>query len=121
DQFYITTDEGSPRWRVVRADPKKPDQASWKEIVPEQPTATIDSGSGVSILGGRLAIAYLENAQSKLSIFVLECKKVRDVALPGVGTLGGPIGLIDEDEAYFSFESFIKPSQVLSMSMKTRT
>jgi prolyl oligopeptidase len=119
DHFYITTDEGSPRWRVVRADPKAPDQASWKEIVPEQKTATIDGGNGASILGGRLAIAYLENAQSKLSIFELDGKKVRDIALPGVGTLGGPIGLSDQDEAYFSFESFIQPSQILSMSMKS--
>ena len=119
DQFYITTDEGAPRWRVMRADSRNPDQASWKEIVPEQPSATIDSGSGVSILGGRLAIAYLESAQSKLSIFELDGKKVRDVALPGVGTLGGPSGRSDDDEAYFSFESFISPSQVLSLSMKT--
>jgi prolyl oligopeptidase len=119
DQFYITTDEGSPRWRVVRADPKKPDQASWKEIVPEHPTATIDAGSGVSVLGGRLAIAYLENAQSRLSIFELDGKKVRDVALPGVGTMGGPSGRSDDDEAYLSFESFVQPSQILSLSMKT--
>ena len=119
DHFYITTDEGSPRWRVVRADPKEPSQASWKEIVPEQKAATIDGGNGASILGGRLAIAYLENAQSKLSIFELDGKKVRDIALPGVGTLGGPIGQSDQDEAYFSFESFIQPSQILSMSMKS--
>ncbi len=116
DLFYITTDDGSPRMRVLRADPKKPDQASWKEIIPEQPSATLQSGG---VIGGRLAFSYLENAQSKLAVFELDGKKVRDVALPGVGTVGGPSGRSDDDEAYFSFESFISPSQILSLSMKS--
>jgi prolyl oligopeptidase len=116
DIFYISTDEGSPRSRVLRADPKKPEQASWKEIIAEQPNATLQGGG---VLGGRLAFAYLENAQSKLSVFELDGKKVRDVALPGVGTLGGPMGRSDDDEAFFSFESFISPIQILSLSMKS--
>ena len=116
DIFYINTDDGAPRSRVLRADPKKPEQASWKEIIPENPNATLQGGG---VLGGRLAFAYLENAQSKLTVFELDGKKVRDVALPGVGTMGGPMGRSDDDEAFFSFESFISPSQILSLSMKS--
>jgi prolyl oligopeptidase len=119
DQLYLMTDEDAPRWRILRVDPKKPDRADWKEIVPEQPDATIDISSGFSVLGGRLAVAYLKNAQSQLSVFEVDGKKVRDVELPGIGTLGGPIGLNDDDEAYFSFESFTNPVEIRSLSMKT--
>ena len=114
--FYVTTDDGAPRSRVFAVNPKKLDEKDWKEIVPEQKDATID---GASILGGRLAISYLKNATSRLSVHELDGKKVRDVALPGVGTLGGPIGLEDEDTAYFSFTSFTTPNEIHEMSMKT--
>ena len=89
DQIYVTTDDGAPRSRVYRVDPKKLARADWKEIVPERPDATID---GASVLGGRLAVAYLKNASSRLELFELDGTKVRDVDLPGVGTLGGPVG-----------------------------
>ena len=115
-RFYVTTDEGAPRSRVFAVDPKKLDRKEWKEIVPEQKDATIDSAE---ILGGRLAISYLKNAQSMLRVLDLDGKPVREVALPGVGTVGGPSGLADEDTAYFSFTSFTTPSEIHEMSMKT--
>jgi prolyl oligopeptidase len=116
DQIYVTTDDGAPRSRIYRVDPRKLARADWKEIVPERPDATID---GASILGGRLAVAYLKNAASRLEVFELDGTRVRDVPLPGVGTLGGPIGRNDEDEAYFSFTSFTAPNEIHEMSMKT--
>ena len=36
----------------------------------------------------------------------LDGKLVREVPLPGIGTVGGVIGDEDDDEAYFSFTSF---------------
>jgi prolyl oligopeptidase len=116
DHFYVTTDDGAPRSRIYRVDPKKLARADWKEIVPERPDATIDSSG---ILGGRLAVAYLKSAASRLEIFELDGTKVREVALPTVGTLGGPSGRDDEDEAYFSFTSFTTPSEIHELSMKT--
>jgi prolyl oligopeptidase len=116
DRFYIVTDEGAPRWRVMLADPKKPERDAWKELVPERADATLD---GASILGGRLAIAYLKNVTSRLEIHDLDGKLVKEVSLPGLGTMGGPIGREDEEEAYFSFESFTQPSQIHELSLKS--
>ena len=116
DRFYVTTDDGAPKSRVYAVDPKKLDRKDWKEIVPERADATID---GASIIGGRLAVSYLKNATSALEVLELDGKKVRDVPLPGVGTVGGPSGRSDEDAAYFSFTSFTTPSEIHEMSMKT--
>ena len=38
DRFYVTTNEGAPRWRVFKVDPTQPERARWKEIVPESQT-----------------------------------------------------------------------------------
>jgi prolyl oligopeptidase len=116
DRFYVVTDDGAPRSRVYAVDPKKLAREAWKEIVAERADATIDSAS---VLGGRLAVAYLKNASSTLEVLELDGKKLHDVTLPGVGTVGGPIGRNDEDAAYFSFTSFTTPQEIHEMSMKT--
>lgn len=116
DVLYVSTDEGAPRWRVFRVDPERLDRASWREIVAERADGTLD---GMSIIGGRLALTYLKNASSVFEIHGLDGKLEREVPLPGIGSIGGPGGRDDEDEAYFSFESFTVPNEVHVTSMKT--
>lgn len=116
DRFYVHTDEGAPRYRVFEVDPGRPERAAWKEIVPERPDATLD---GVSIIGGHLALSYLKDASSRVEIHTLDGKLVRELPLPGIGTVGGPSGLPDEDEAYFSFESYTSPQEIHATSIKT--
>lgn len=116
DHFYITTDEGAPKSRVLVADPKRPEREGWKETIPERADAIID---GTAILGGKMVVSYLKNVTSRLEIHDLDGKLEREVKLPGLGTLGGPIGRDDEDEAYFSYESFTTPNEIHELSIKT--
>jgi prolyl oligopeptidase len=115
-RLYVSTNEGASRFRVFSVDPKKPARADWKEIVPEHPEAALES---FSILGGKLALSYLEKASAKLEIRELSGKLLHTVALPGLGTVGGPIGRDDDDEAYLSFQSFTTPLEIHELSMKT--
>jgi prolyl oligopeptidase len=115
DRFYITTNDGAPRYRIFKVDPKKPDRQAWKEIVP-QGDAKLER---TAIVGERLALTYLRNASSELEIRDLEGKPVRKVALPGIGTSLGLLGDPDEDTAYFSFTSFTEPQQIFKTSIKT--
>ncbi|WP_437754909.1 prolyl oligopeptidase family serine peptidase [Sorangium sp. So ce1389] len=116
DRFYVHTDEGAPHYRVFEVDPDRPERAAWKEIVPERPDATLDS---VSVVGGHLALSYLKDASSRVEVRALDGRLVREVPLPGIGTVGGPSGLPDEDEAYFSFESFTSPQEIYATSIRT--
>ena len=115
-KIFVKTDDGAPKGRVFAVDPAKPERAAWKEIVPERRDATLE---GYGILGGRLALNYLRSAVSVLEIRETDGKLVREVALPGLGTVGGPVGRDDEDEAYFSFTSFTTPTSIFKTSVKT--
>jgi len=114
--FYVTTDEGAPRWRVLRVDPKHPERSAWREVIAEDPHAALDD---VSILGGKLALTYLDQATSRLEIHAVDGKWERAVALPGVGSAYWAAGREGEDEAYFAFQSFTTPFEVHELSMKT--
>src|ERR1019366_9073184 len=115
-KIFVKTDHGAPKGRLFAVDPAKPDRAAWKEIVPERHDATLE---GYEIVGGRLALNYLRSAASLLEIREANGKLVREVALPGIGTVGGPEGRDDEDEAYFSFTSYTTPTSIYKTSVRT--
>jgi prolyl oligopeptidase len=115
DRFYITTNDGAPRYRVFKADPKKPDRAAWQEIVP-QSDATLDAAG---IVGGHLIATYLRNAATEMEVRTLDGKLVRKVALPALGTSAGIAGNPDEDTGYFSYTSFTEPQVIYKTSIKT--
>jgi prolyl oligopeptidase len=116
DRFYVLTDDGASRYRVLRADPSSPDRTSWKEIVPEAADAVLE---GASVVGGRLALSYLRNAASEIEIRTLEGKPVRTVALPGIGSSSGIVGEPDRDEAFYDFSSFTEPPEIRRISVGT--
>jgi prolyl oligopeptidase len=116
DRFFVFTDENAPNYRILEIDPKKPERASWKEIVPERKDAAIDAAS---VVGRRLAITYIKDVASTLEVFELDGKKAYDVALPAPGYASEVVGVEDEDEAYFTFESLVHPPEIHKLSMKT--
>jgi prolyl oligopeptidase len=116
NRIYLKTTEGASRGRLLMIDPAKPEKSNWKEIVPEMPDAVLE---GARIVGGHLALTYLKKASSTLQIHSLDGKKVRDVALPGIGSSPGLWGQVDEDTAYYAFTSYTYPMSIFEISVKT--
>lgn len=116
DQFYVLTDEGAPNKRVFRVDPNHPERRAWKELLSEDRDAARES---LTIVGGHLAVSSLKKAVSVIDLYSLDGHQVREVALPGLGTASNLVGNEDEDEAFFSFSSFVMPPQVFKTSVKT--
>ncbi len=115
-QIYVMTDEGAPRWRVFRVDPKKPERDAWVEIVKEHPSATLQD---FGIVGGKLGLVYLEKATSRLELRTLDGRLDREVSLPGLGTVSGLIGDQDDPEAFYMFESFTTPPEVHALDVNS--
>ncbi len=116
DIFYVFTDEGAPHKRVFRVDPARPERKQWKELIPEDALAARES---MTIVGGHLAIASLERAVSQIDLYSLTGEATHRVELPGLGTATNLVGLEDDDEAYFSFSSFVMPRQTFKVSVQT--
>ena len=116
DRFYVTTDDGASRSRVLRVDPAAPDHRQWKEIVPEAADAVLQNAA---VLGGRLALSYLRNAASQLEIRTLDGKPVRTITLPGIGSSAGLVGTPENDEAFYDFSSYTQPPEIWRTSLAT--
>ncbi len=115
DHFYVHTNDGAPRYRIFKVDPKKPARAAWKEIVAES-DATLQT---FGLVGGKLILNYLRHAASELEIHDLDGVLVRKVELPPLGTASGMSGLPTEDTGYFSYSSFTEPQIIYKTSIKT--
>src|SRR5207247_1385907 len=102
--------------RVFKVDPNKPDRKEWKELIPEDKEAALES---VTVVGGSIATASLKKATSEIELYDLNGKRLRRVELPEKGTSSNLIGLEDDDEAYYAFSSFLMPQQIFKTSVKT--
>ncbi len=115
DRFYILTNAGAPRYKVLVADPRKPARKNWRELVPES-EAVLD---GVDVIGNHLVLSYLRDVHSEMEVRDLGGKFVRKIGLPGLGTASGMIGNPDEDDAYFYFSSFTQTPTIYRTSIAT--
>jgi prolyl oligopeptidase len=115
DQLYVLTNEGAPRYRVYKVDPRHLDRAGWRELVAEG-DATLE---GLDVVGEHLILTYLRQAHSELEVRDLEGQLIRKVALPGLGTSSGIVGHCDEDTGYFAFTSFTEPQVIYKTSIKS--
>jgi len=104
--IYMSTDNGAPKYRVVAFDVAHPDVKSWRVVVPESNSVI----SGTAILKDRLAVNYLEDVKASVRMFSLDGKSLGQLALPGVGSLGGMSARADTPELFYRFTSPLYPA-----------
>jgi prolyl oligopeptidase len=114
--FYVTTTDGAARGQVFRVDPKKPERAAWKVVVPERADATLH---GARVIGGHLVLDWFHDVKSELEVRTLAGKPVRMLALDGIGTVDFVNGRPDEDALFYGFSSHLAPTQVFQTSVKS--
>ncbi|HSE38303.1 MAG TPA: prolyl oligopeptidase family serine peptidase [Blastocatellia bacterium] len=109
DHLYLLTNWNAPNRHILDVDLKKPARENWREVVPEGPSVI----TGISAVGGKVFVEYLENAVSRTKVFDRSGKFVRNIAFPSsIGTATGMRGDWDRDEAFYTFSSFDQPTTI---------
>ena len=106
DGIWLRTNLGAPNYTIVRAPFASPVRASWQTVVPESQHAI----ELFDVSSDRVAVATLERATSRVSLWSHEGRKQTEVRLPGLGTVAGlqadPLG----DAITIDYESFTSPA-----------
>ncbi|KLT64501.1 prolyl oligopeptidase family protein [Pedobacter sp. BMA] len=108
DKLLLNTDLDAENKQVVLIDPKNPDPKNWQKIIPESKLALEGIGTG----GGFLWASYLKDASTNIVQFDLSGKKIRDVNLPDIGTVGGFGGYKEDKEFFYTFTNFTTPGTI---------
>ena len=116
--FYWLTNQGAPRNKVVAtnlfARSAIPPQVA---VVPEDKAVLDNAG----LVGGRLVAEYLVDVKSEVRRFTLDGKPDGVVALPGIGSVSGFGGKLDDAETFYSFTSYTTPATVYRYDVATGT
>ncbi len=113
--FYFLTDLEAPRKRVIAIDTRHPERARWREIIPQSP----DVLDGIHIIHDTFVANYMHDASSRLRLFTLEGRLVKDLPLPTLGSIGSISGERKDDEMFYAFTSFLYPTTIFRYDFKS--
>lgn len=113
--FWVRTDLNAPRGRVIAIDLDNPEPDQWRELIPEVEETLEDVG----VLNHQFIASYLKDAHSQVRIFGLEGQFIREVDLPGLGSVGGFGGKKEDTETFYSFTSYTTPTTIYRYNLIT--
>ncbi|MFN5182104.1 MAG: prolyl oligopeptidase family serine peptidase [Bacteroidota bacterium] len=108
EEIYIRTNWKAPNFRLMKFNVNKPQQENWVEVISEQK----DVLNGVYFVGDQIVCNYLRDVSSKLFVFDLNGKQIREIKLNGLCTVNGWNSSRKEKSAFYSVVSFTTPDNV---------
>lgn len=113
-KLYLQTNYQAPNHRLVTVDAAAPKQANWKNLIPETKNVL-----DINTVGGHIFATYLKDATSLVEEYDMAGKKLRTIALPGVGSAGGFGGKKLDKETYYTFTSYTYPPTIFKYNLAT--
>ncbi len=117
ENLIFVTDKSAPKRKVVMINPSKPDEKSWKVLIPEQ-EATIQSAK---LLGNKIFCTMMVDAKHQVKVFSLKSDAPYDLVLPNIGSFGGLTGNREDTLVYYTFTSFTQPTSIYKYNVITNT
>lgn len=116
DDLIFLTNAAAPKGRLIRVSSHKPNPDHWVSLIPEHPSEVLEHAA---LCGDRIVCHYLRDASSALRVFDLDGALIQAIELPEIGTLSGLSGRPDDPEAFFAFQSFLRPGTIYRLDVRT--
>jgi len=111
--LYLVTNLNAPNKKIITVDASSPTEENWKDFIPE--TKHVLSPSKGS---GYFFAEYMVDAISKVLQYDYDGNLIREIKLPGVGSVGGFSGKKDAENLYFSFTNYKTPASSYKFNPK---
>lgn len=106
-KLYIVTNLEAPNQKIVTVDVSKPTPENWVAFIPETKNVLSPSTGG-----GYFFAEYMVDAISKVYQYDYDGKQIKEIQLPGVGTLSSLGGKKEDKTLYYSFTNYKTPSTI---------
>ncbi|WP_394354295.1 prolyl oligopeptidase family serine peptidase [Aestuariibaculum sediminum] len=106
-KLFLVTDLNASNRKIVTVDASNPTPEYWVDFIPETKNVLSPSTGG-----GYFFAHYMVDAVSKVLQYDYNGNLVREVSLPGVGTVSGFGTKKEETELYYSFTNYITPGSI---------
>lgn len=115
-KLFLVTNKKAPNKKIVTVDAANPGPENWEDFIPETENVLTPSTGG-----GYFFAEYMEDAVSAIKQYDYNGKLVRDVQLPGIGSVGGFGTKKEEKELYYSFTNYITPGSIYQYNIEEGT
>ena len=112
--LYLLTNLNAPNQKIVTVDASDPTPAHWVDLIPET-EHVLSPNTG----GGYFFAEYMVDAISKVLQYDYSGNLIREVELPGVGSVSGFGGKKEEQEFYFNFTNYSTPASAYKYHTET--
>ncbi|WP_297097735.1 prolyl oligopeptidase family serine peptidase [uncultured Draconibacterium sp.] len=113
-KLYLVTNLNAPNQRVVTTDVSNPTPENWVDFIPETENV-LSTSTGC----GYFFAEYMIDAVSKVYQYDYNGKMIREVELPGVGSVGGFGAKKKATEMYYTFTNYITPGSIYQYDFET--
>lgn len=106
-KLYLVTNLNAPNKKIVVVDAAKPQPEHWTDFIKET-----DNVLSAATGGGYIFAEYMVDAIAKVQQYDYQGKLVRDITLPGVGSVGGFSGKKEQQTLYYTFTNYTTPQTI---------
>lgn len=107
DKLLLVTNLDAPNQKIVTVNAAAPGPENWQDLIPEtEYVLSPNTGSGY------LFAEYMVDAISQVKQYDYSGKLVREVELPGIGSVGGFGGKAEDEVLYFNFSNYKTPGTI---------
>ena len=115
-KLYLVTNLDAPNRKIVTVDLNDPSTENWVDFIPE--TENVLSASRG---GGNIFAEYMVDAVSRVLQYDYDGNLIRDIELPGIGTINGFRSKKEETEMYYSFTNYVTPGSIYKYNISEGT
>jgi len=115
-KLFIVTNLNAPNRKIVTVDASDPSPENWVDLIPETENVLTPSTAG-----GNFFAEYMVDAVSKVLQYDYDGNLLREVKLPGVGSVGGNSGKKEDTEVYYTFTNYITSGSIYKYDIEKGT
>ena len=112
--FYVVTNLDAPNQKIVSFEADAPDQMNWNDIIPER-----EHVLNPSSVGGYFFAEYMVDAISRVEQYDYQGNFIRNLELPGIGSVNGFGGKRSDKIDFYSFTNYKTPPSIFSIDVET--
>ena len=112
DRLYIFTNDNAPNYKLMVAEKNNAAYKNWKVLIPESQTVM----QGYVVTKNNIIIQDKKDIQSRLTLYELNGKKIKQLELPETGNVAGIDYDREEDSVYLTLNTFTSTSKTFVAS-----
>jgi len=113
DNLYISTNLKAPNKKIIKVNINNPTPNNWVDFIPETKNVlSITTGSGYFFA------EYMKDAVSQVKQYNNKGELVREIKLPGIGSVGGFSAKKEDADLYYSFTNYTTPTSIFKYEPK---